>query len=272
MKKVAIVTSGGGMSCAYISGALLALAKEYGLVEPYAVIGGSGSAGALAYFTAGQYESRLDIWSELLTTKRFISLARPHKVMDINYLIDEVFKKQSPMDIEKIKKSKTKLLISATDFETGKPRYFSNTDDIYEALRASKAIPVIFNRTVTIDGRKYIDGQISSPLYNNIKKAKEEGAEKIIAIDTSNKIRSVKLLFKIYSFFVGKDLRKCFNKYLAKKKKNNITKDDYIMYIKPSIKLPTSLLNNTKESVKRTISVGYDDIANNKELRYFLEN
>src|ERR1051326_2618384 len=107
MEKLAIVTSEGGMKCAYSVGVILALVEKYHLVKPDMVIGASGSTGTLAYFVAGQYQSIRNIWENLLSNKNFISYLRVRRIMDIDYLIDTVFKKQDILDVNKIKQSRS---------------------------------------------------------------------------------------------------------------------------------------------------------------------
>ncbi len=152
-KKIAIIASEGGISCAYSVGAILALIEKFDLVNPYLVIGSSGSTGTFAYYVAGQYKSIENIWKNLLPSKKFISWKRLHKIMDIDYLIDDIFKKQDTLDVEKIKSSKIKFYISATNIETGNPEYFGNQSnvDIFEALRASSAAPIVYNKLVNIN-------------------------------------------------------------------------------------------------------------------------
>ncbi|MCX6800136.1 MAG: hypothetical protein NT091_03250 [Candidatus Falkowbacteria bacterium] len=53
MKKIAIVGSEGGMSCAYFVGVVLALVEKFNLTDPHIVIGSSGSTGTLAYYVSG---------------------------------------------------------------------------------------------------------------------------------------------------------------------------------------------------------------------------
>lgn len=156
MNKIAIVTSEGGMSCSYSVGVILGLIDKYKLTDPDIIIGASGSSGILAYFVAKQYEAGRNIWENLLSTKKFISFSRWGKIMDIDYVIDEIFKKQEPLDIDAIKKSKIKLLIATTNLTTGDTEYFSNKDDIFEALRASKAIVFFYGKKVQIGEYIYI--------------------------------------------------------------------------------------------------------------------
>src|SRR5687768_16879527 len=127
--RLGIVTSGGGTACAYSAGGLHALAVEMGITQPYCCVGSSGSAGTLAYFVAGQFNSIANIWCELLATKKFINIKRLHRIIDIDYLIDEVFKKQDPLNIEAIKKSSIIFNIAVTD-ALKRVKYFSNEDSV----------------------------------------------------------------------------------------------------------------------------------------------
>lgn len=261
-KKIAIVASEGGISCAYSVGAILALVEKFDLVNPYLVIGSSGSTGTFAYYVAGQYESIRNIWENLLPSKKFISHLRLNKIMDIDYLIDEIFKKQDTLNVENIKLSKIKFYISATNIETGNPEYFGNQKDvdIFEALRASSAAPIVYNKSVNINGNKYIDGAIGAPLSVNIEKAKKEGAEIIIVIDNSNYSFVSNTLLKLYSFFRSKSFRNQVKSFSKHEKYQN--DDKQVLIIKPSVSLPISAWDNKQEHITRTIQIGYNDVVN----------
>ncbi len=263
MKKIGIIASGGGMSCAYSVGVILALVDKYNFTNPYLVIGGSGSTGTLSYYVAGQYKEVKNIWENLLSTKKFVSFVRPTRIMDIDYLIDEVFKKQEPLNTEKISKSNIKFLIAVTNIETGKLEYFSNKEgvDIFELLRASSAIPIAFNKTVTIQHKEYIDGGMGNSFYSHIDKAKQEGADVLIAIDSTNHGKFGDFLVKIWSFFQRKSFRQGFNVHSLKL--NNYPE---LIQIKPTIPLPTTTLDNKREHILKSISIGYNDLLDNKEV------
>ncbi|MSU45498.1 MAG: hypothetical protein EXS47_02625 [Candidatus Zambryskibacteria bacterium] len=261
MKKIAIVTSEGGMSCAYSAGVILALVEKFNLVNPHVVVGSSGSTGTLAYYVAGQYESIKNIWENFMTSKRFISFTRFNKIVDMDYLVDDILKKCDVLDIEKIKSSKIKLFISATNIETGKPDYFSNQAEagVFEALRASGATPVFYNRPVKIKDRTYIDGAIGAPLAINVEKAKQEGAEVIFVIDNSNHSFVSNVVLRVYSLFTGKALREQIQRYRREKKYES--DDKQVLVISPSIQLPIHTLDNNRDHVIRTIQIGYDDVV-----------
>lgn len=158
-KKIAIVLSGGGMTCVYQVGVLQALREKFA-VAPDIIVGSSGSAGTVAYFATEQFETIKHIWLDLLSTNKFISLWRIWKIMDIDYLIDVIFKKEALLDVLKLTKTKAKYFIAATNSETGRVRWFTNGAEqyIFEILRASKAMPVAYNKRVGIGGHSMLMG------------------------------------------------------------------------------------------------------------------
>lgn len=74
------------------------------------------------------------------------------------------------------------LGVVATDLLNGE-RVVFRTGDTGMAVRASSAVPGVF-RPVTIHGRDYVDGGLSSPVP--VRAAREMGADFVIAVDISN--------------------------------------------------------------------------------------
>ena len=257
--KTAIIMSGGGMTCSYGVGSLLALVKKYKLKNPAIVIAGSGSAGTLAYFVAQQYDVILNIWSNLLSTKEFIDPLRISKVVDIDYLIDEVFKKQATLNEKKIRASKILHLIPATNVETGKVTYFStkNGIDVFEAMRASKAMPVLFNKKVCIRGKQYCDSYISTSTKLNALKAIKLGATKVIIIDNTTPHLINRFLFFAWFNLRNKNFKKNYLKNLEKINETNFPSNVQMIYLKPEKKLKISMLDNSRRALGELTSTGY---------------
>lgn len=266
MKKIAIIGSEGGMSSAYFAGAILALVEKFNLTDPYIVIGSSGSTGTLAYYVSKQYKSIENIWQNLLPQKEFISPWRLKEIMDIDYLIDVIFKKQDVLNIKTVKESNIKFFISITNINNGKLEYVTNKDDtdIFEALRASSAAPIVYNKIVKIKNNEYVDGCIEAPLSTNITKAKQEGAEVIIAINDSNPSFIEDTFLKIYSLFRNKSFRKRLKHYLNEKNYHN--NDKNVLIIKPSTRLPISAFDNNQKHIIETMQIGYNDIISKSSL------
>lgn len=268
--KLAIVMSGGGVSCSYSVGVLLALAEKYKLKKPDILIAASGSAGTASYYAASQYSSMLNIWSNLLSTKNFINKLRFWKIIDINYLIDEVFKKQDKLNAKNILKSKINFLIAATNHNSGLVEYFSPKEhDIFEIMRASKALPLAFGKSVKINNETYCDTFNSSCVELNILKAVELGANKVIAIDNSNSEGLSDYAFQLWLALKNKKFRSSYFEYSRKRKEFRVPESAGIIFLMPKNKLKITRLNNHKNLIDETIKQGYDETISNNDLRLF---
>jgi predicted patatin/cPLA2 family phospholipase len=270
--KTAIIMSGGGMRCSYGVGALLALIEKYNFKNPDIVIAGSGNAGTLSYFVAEQYSSIKNIWSNLLSTKKFINPLRISKIIDIDYLIDDVFKKQDILDEEKIYNSKMTYLIPAINSETGKIKYFSNRnkDNIFQAMRATKAMPIAFNKKVCINGKNYCDSYISTSTKLNALKAIECGADRLIIIDNDLPNFITELIFNVWRRLKNKKFRKNYLEYLRKIKETDFPNNVQLIYLKPKKKLRITTLNNSQKRLEASIQQGFDETCEDISLKEFL--
>lgn len=274
-EKIAIVVGGGGMKCAYSAGVLAALAKELKFTEPYVVVGSSGGI-SLSYYVSGQYDLIEKIWTDLLTNKKFISIARIYPIMDIDYMIDVVFKELAVLEIDNVTNSKIKLFLSATNSKSGKAEYFSNDgkSDLYEVMRATTAVPLIYNKSVSLDGNQYIDGDIGSSINTDIKKAVEEGANKIIIIENIRTIptnsNGVNNFWKFYSFFASEPIRRAI-KNNSKNRIDPQQENIEIFDIQPSEILNIGYIDNSEIDLKEAFKLGYNDVISNSKLKEFLK-
>ncbi len=270
-KKIAIVLSGGGTTCAYQVGVLEALTQYY-KAKPDILVGSSGSAGTIVYYTAGQFETIKHIWLELLSTRAFVFFLRLSKIMDIDYLVDIVFKKEAPLDVARLRAATIQYFIAATRSDDGRVQWFTNgaEDNIFEILRASKAIPIAYNKKVTINQVQYIDGYIGATFEGSIQKAESAGADIIIAINNSVPrfwVRTISL--KIYGFF-NPTVQNTIDYYLnTLQKKNFYTRPEtQLIVLRPGTQMPiTHPLQNDRATLHAQFERGYADAINNAKLR-----
>lgn len=113
-------------------------------------------------------------------------LATLLKVVDIDFLIDGVVKNIQRLDVEKIMTSRTTLYVALTRFEDGKEVLISNRDsdiDLYEALRATAALPVLYGKQVALGASNFIDGGVvdAVPLFEAVKL----GCTDVVVVTTS---------------------------------------------------------------------------------------
>lgn len=258
--------SGGGMACSWGGGFLRALHDELSFDTPQIMVAGSGSAGSAAYYLSGQYDMGTSIWGYLLARKRFINFLRPSKIVDIDFLIDNVLKQEAPLDLERLRKSKTKLYIPVTETDTGIVNYFTNSDevDFFEVLRATKALPIAYRKHVKIGDKRYSDSELSSSLDLSISKAVDLGATHVIALQTSNSSILQREIYNIWLHRQPKLYQSNYNKQLNDIRQLPL---DNIKILKFEIEknTPASTLTINHKKLKQTIDAGYQKAVENRE-------
>lgn len=193
-KDLALIAEGGGARGAYVYGAMQALEEvfndQYGLANFTYMAGTSASALTMMYALSGQFHSDgLEIWTKKVSLKRFMDqkdlkrLFRHPPILDVEYLVDEIFEKQHPLAWNQFIKSKCKFYIPLIDVKSLNLKFYTNDtevssallpyelifmdrnnpSEIYSLMKAAAAAPVFYNREVEIQGRAYVDGALLSP-------------------------------------------------------------------------------------------------------------
>jgi predicted patatin/cPLA2 family phospholipase len=196
--------------------------------------------------------------------------------MDIDYLIDEVFKKQAPLDVGRIARSQSRLLISVTEHQTGRVAFLHNHRglDLFEILRASKAIPLVYRKKVTINGVAYVDGSIGMPLAVGIQKAIAEGAGNIIVIRNGSGASMASTLFwRLHAALENDHLARAIGDYLSQQHlEPQVNAGIRMVVIDPSRPLPTHPLDNRRDHLRAAFDLGGEDIRRNSELAMLLDS
>lgn len=157
-----LVVQGGGMRGIYSMAALFGL-EEAGYTDSFNHVVGS-SAGAInaAYFLAGQARVAVSVYLDDISNRNFVDLTRIRRIVDIDFLI-EILTSKKTLDVQRVRDSRSLLTVVLTDFVTGKAYPVTNKDidvDLMEALRATAALPILYNKVVKIRERGYIDGGV----------------------------------------------------------------------------------------------------------------
>jgi len=185
MEKVGLVLEGGGMRGMFTAGVLDFFLEE-GLEFPCIIGVSAGAIHACSFLSKQKYRNR-DITLKYINDKRycsFRSLFTSGDMFNVRFSYYEIPEKHFPFDKKTFNKSKTKLLITATNIVEGKPKHFhikTFDNGEIEALRASASLPIISN-IVKYKGKEYLDGGLSDGVP--IKKIESEGYEKNIVILT----------------------------------------------------------------------------------------
>jgi len=283
--KTCIVAEGGGLRGSYVVGAVLALIEKFLITSVDVAIGTSSGAATLAYYVSGQFHSITNIWTNLLTTWKFAGFRNPllgKPILNIDYLVDEIFKKQDRLNIEALRGSHTEFLVPATDFQTGRARYFSNREDAdpFEVLRAAMAIQIFYGRRVELAGNFYIDGALAAPI--GIAKAVEAGATHIIIISTrpAGFRRSLspveRLMTQLLTTNWPQNLKEqlqnyptTYNSCIDLARQEIERKERRVVFIQPSTGVIAGKLDNSRRNLLRSIEQGYADACSHAELESF---
>ena len=189
---------------AVFSGGVLKGLEKSGLADVFdVVVGVSAGSAVCAYFLSGQSEGA-SIFYEDLAGKEFINPSRVSKIMDIDYL-SYVFRNIKPLDQKRIRSNRSEFYVTVTDAKTGKGELLNMKDekiDIIDAVCASSALPVIYNKTITINGRQYCDGAIGNGIPIDF--VVEKGCTDILIVlnnSAAEKNNSAPLFERIFSLF-----------------------------------------------------------------------
>ena len=166
-RRIGLVIEGGAMRGVVSAGALIGL-EELGFTRLFDEVYGC-SAGAVnaSYFLAGQAAFGTTIYYENINNARFINPWRWRRIVDVDFLFDTVVPHEKPLLVDRILASPSRLLISITDAGTGEaflvdPR--STPVPFLTLLRASCALPVLYNKFIDVEGRACLDGGCANPI------------------------------------------------------------------------------------------------------------
>src|ERR1041385_1107144 len=181
-RKLALVLEGGAMRAAGPAGGAVA-AGALGLTEifdeVYATSAGVMNAG---YFLSGQADMGITIYFEDLTAGRFINPLRFWKVVDVDYVIDEVAVTKKPLDVQRILNSPTRLYVAVMN-DRGEASIIDTKltkTPLLTILKAALAMPMLYNRTVEVEGENCMDGGLRVPFP--LQQAIENGCTDILLL------------------------------------------------------------------------------------------
>lgn len=187
-RKLALIVEGGAMRGVLSAGSLLAidlLGYRNCFDEIYATSAGAVNA---AYFLSGQGELGITVYFDDISNKNFFNPLRFTKIVDVDYVYDHIVPIVKPLNEINIKNSHTNLYMSVTNVNSGENELINTktfSEPIAKVLKASNALPILYNRTVTLNGKQYIDGGASNPLP--VKQAIANGCTDILILLSKDK-------------------------------------------------------------------------------------
>lgn len=272
--KTAWIFPGGSARSVYTAGAIYALCKM-NIPRPDMIIAASGSAPTILCYVTGQYEIIKRVWLESLSTRKFVNFLRFWKIVDIDYLIDIVLKKENPLDFKKMRESDIEIYFPLANSRTGKIEYVSSRtqEDMWEVLRATVSVPVLTNlfsfKGKFIEGKFLSDSVPTSRYQLHIQKAIEEGAERVIVFDNWHPRDTLSTYFfsKLFACLRNSQFRENQLRYIKEIRAFvNPTNIDFIK-ISPREKLSMGRYEINNGTARKIFQRGYDDTLNSDKLK-----
>ncbi|BBN81733.1 patatin family protein [Pseudoalteromonas sp. A25] len=183
----ALVAEGGGQKGIFTAGVLDAFLEAN--FWPFDLkVGVSAGAQNLAAYSARAKQCAHTAIAQLTTDETFFKPSKfftDGKVIDLDWYFSQVRhspKLQVLTDPNNLDKDNHFYAV-ATDAQTLQPKYLHTWhENMLEHLKASSAIPFLYQGGVNIAGRNYMDGGVADPIP--VKWAYEQGAKKILVIRT----------------------------------------------------------------------------------------
>lgn len=187
-RKLALVIEGGALRAVCSAGGAVVLA-QLGFSELFdEVYATSAAVMNAAYFISNQPLLGISVYFDNCTKSEFISPWRFWKIVDVDYIFDQVAVHEKPLDVARVLGAATTLFVSMADRSSGEG-FMVNTKTsstpLLQVLKASAALPVLYNRAVEVDGRLCIDGGFIIPF--GLREALSSGCTDVLVLSTRPK-------------------------------------------------------------------------------------
>ena len=288
----ALLLEGGGMRGGFVAGALMAL-YDAGLTGFDYSLAVSASVPTMAYFKAGHREKIESIWRRELTTPEIIqlrnypaasfALTKDRPILNIDHLVDVVFKEKYPLDIDRLQKNPMQAFFAATNVKDRSLMFFTDRHpDIYSVFKAAMAVPACYLESVYVDGQECIDGGLID--FLPIHCLADYPVQRMVVVLT----RPVNTLHYLPGIIEKSLFYRFFSKnewMFEKLQEAEATYDQTvttlqsiceqspqkIMVIAPEKRLPTRFISRNQKRVNQTIDLGYIMVSERQNtIREFL--
>lgn len=192
MSQIAMILGDGGVKAGFIAGAADAILDNLPNPEKAikTMVGTSASSGNVIYYLSyGEDHPGEQMWTTILADKRFMNfdgvkdIYSNRPLYDLDYMVEQIFEIENPIDPQVIHSHEVKFIIPVLGRNSSTATYFTNDEralefnkqtktqfksannlNLYDLIKASSAAPLIYDRTVTLDGQEYLDAAAVEPL------------------------------------------------------------------------------------------------------------
>ncbi|MEQ1909744.1 MAG: patatin-like phospholipase family protein [Vicinamibacterales bacterium] len=184
-RKLGLVIEGGALRGVASAGGAVVLA-QLGFSDLFdEVYATSAAVMNASYFISNQPLLGISVYFDNCTTRQFVNPWRFWKIVDVDYIFDDVAVHEKPLDVARVAASSSRLQVAVIDRRTGDAFMVdarSHGIPMLRILKASAAIPILYNRTVDIGGRPCMDGGLAIPF--GLKHAISDGCTDVLVLST----------------------------------------------------------------------------------------
>jgi predicted patatin/cPLA2 family phospholipase len=271
--KVACVLSSGGMRGAYQLGILRAMDEKKMVFD--LMVGASVGAMNATRYVAGQTDVCIHAMLEHCTDRQLIDPRRAFRVchrrpvFDLQYMLGDAIRSHE-IDTARIDASSTEVQVAVTAYPSLKTEFRRLTgDNAIPLLTATAAMPYVSGGPVSIDGQRYLDGGLITPIP--IEPALQSECETIYVVcvrsreevEAGARIRCLQRNLRPFMTSLQRSLidrrvgRARIHQALAEGTYQATGKR--IVFLRPNGPLPVGRFTTDKSRLKDTIKIGYQD-------------
>jgi predicted patatin/cPLA2 family phospholipase len=217
-RKLGLVVEGGAMRGVYTAGALLGF-DLMGMNDVFDVAYGT-SAGVIntAHFLSLAGAPKTATYYRALADGRFYNPWRVWKMVNVDFLLNDVLQGEFPLDLAAAQKSATPFYIAYLDHRTAQVKYAllqEAGNQTWNLIKAAVAMPVVYRPHVFYDGHRCLDAGVAESYA--LPRAIDDGCTDILVLLSRNlesgyhhRSRYEKILFRQFAARRSPALMKAF--------------------------------------------------------------
>ena len=176
----------------------------------------------------------------------------------------DAIEREDPLDRRAAAACGVEYALVATSVRTGAARYLTpRADDMLEALKASCALPLLYRKTVTLDGEQFVDGGLSDPIP--VREAYRRGARTIVVLRSraAHFVKNARLANRVGAWAMRRDpglVKACRNAAAvyrdAVEFMSSPPPDCHVIQVAPAAALATGRTSRDRTALERDYALG----------------
>ncbi len=271
--KVACVLSSGGMRGAYQLGILKGMAEKKIAFD--LMVGASVGAMNATRYVAGQLDVCMHVWLEhcsgrqLIDPYRAFRLWRRRPVFDLDHMFGDAMRDHE-IDTARIDASSTEVQVAVTAYPSLKTEFRRLTgDNVIPLLTATAAMPYVSGGPVSIDGQRYVDGGLTTPVPIEPALGSECGTIYVLCVRSSEEVEAgarIGCLQRNLRPFITPLQKSLVDRRVSRARTHQALSDGTyqaigkrIVLLRPNTPLPVGRFTTDKSRLREAIEIGYQD-------------